>query len=457
MPILPRHILQRHLTPFLFSVFVLVFIFLLQFIMQKMDQLAGKGLNAGVIAELIVMNLAWMLVLAVPMAVLVATLMAFGNLSSGNEITAMRASGVSLYRMITPVFLCSIVICYLLILFNNRVLPDANHKAKMLLTDIYRKKPTFSLVPGLFSDPREIPGYSILVRKTFENTNDLEGVTIFDYTNSAVATTVTAERGTVSFSPGFHKLIMDLYDGEIHELGTENYNRYRKIRFEKHRIAMNAEGFDFQRSQESAFSRGDRELSAQAMTAIVDSLRLLRDTSRVHIEQAMQHDLQSLFNPTRPPPRIGEIQLDPRITAGVRFSSLGSLLEGEQARVEYFARGIHEYSVEIHKKYSIPVACIVFVLIGAPLGIMARRGTFGTAASLSLGFFLLYWACLIGGEKLADRGYIDPWFGMWMANIVLGILGIYLTTRSARENVTIDWSSLLRFVPKSWRSEEAAS
>lgn len=457
MPILSRHILQRHLTPFLFSICVLVFIFLLQFIMQKMDQLAGKGLSAGIIAELIVMNLAWMLVLAVPMAVLVATLMAFGNLSSGNEITAMRASGVSLYKMITPVFLTSIVICYLLILFNNRVLPDANHRAKMLLTDIYRKKPTFSLVPGLFSDPREIQGYSILVRKTFENTNDLEGVTIFDYTNSAVINTVTAERGTVSFSPGFQKLIMDLYDGEIHELSTENYNRYRKIRFEKHRIAMDAEGFDFQRSQESAFSRGDRELSAQAMTAIVDSLRSLQDTSRAHIELAMQQDLQSLFNPLRFPARAGEIQLDPRSTAGVRFSSLSSLLEGEQARTEYFGRRIHEYSVEIHKKYSIPFACIVFVLIGAPLGIMARRGTFGTAASLSLGFFLLYWACLIGGEKLADRGFIDPWFGMWMANIVLGILGVYLTARSARENLTIDWSSLLRFVPRSWRSEEAVS
>ena len=457
MPILSRHILLRHLTPFLFSVCVLVFIFLLQFIMQKMDQLAGKGLSAGIIAELIVMNLAWMLVLAVPMAVLVATLMAFGNLSSGNEITAMRASGVGLYRMITPVFLTSIVICYLLILFNNHVLPDANHRAKILLTDIYRKKPTFSLVPGLFSDPREIQGYSILVRKTFENTNDLEGVTIFDYTNSAFLNTVTAERGTVSFSPGFQKLIMDLYDGEIHELSTENYNRYRKIRFEKHRIAMNAEGFDFQRSQESAFSRGDRELSAQAMTAIVDSLRALQDTSRAHIEHTMRQDMQSLFYPSRLPARPGDIQLDPRSTAGLRLSSLSALLEGEQARIEYFGRRIHEYSVEIHKKYSIPFACIVFVLIGAPLGIMARRGTFGTAASLSLGFFLLYWACLIGGEKLADRGLIDPWFGMWMANILLGILGIYLTARSARENLTINWSSLVRFVPKSWRSEEAAS
>ena len=455
MSILPRHILQRHLTPFLFSVCILVFIFLLQFIMQKMDQLAGKGLSAGVIAELIVMNLAWMLVLAVPMAVLVATLMAFGNLSSANEITAMRASGVSLYRMMAPVFLASIVLCYLLVLFNNHVLPDANHRAKILLTDIYRKKPTFSLVPGLFSDPREIPGYSILVRNTFEYSNDLEGITIFDYTNSSVAATVTAQRGTVSFSPDYQKLIMDLYDGEIHELGTETYNRYRKIRFEKHRISMNAEGFDFQRSQESAFSRGDRELSAQAMIAIVDSLRPLLDTSLFRIEQALRQDLHSLFNPSRPPSRVGEVRPHLRTNAGIRLASLASSFESEQARAEFYSRRILEYSVEIHKKYSIPFACIVFVLIGAPLGIMARRGTFGTAASLSLGFFLLYWACLIGGEKLADRGYLDPWIGMWIANVMLGFLGMYLTVRSARESLTIDWAFMRRFVPKNWRSEDA--
>ncbi|MDP2885487.1 MAG: LptF/LptG family permease [Ignavibacteria bacterium] len=457
MLILSRHILKRHVAPFLFSVFVLVFIFLLQFVMQKMDQLAGKGLSAGVIVELIVMNLAWMLVLAVPMAVLVATLMAFGNLSSGNEITAMRAGGVSLYRMVAPVLLLSLILCYLLILFNNRVLPDANHRAKMLMTDIYRKKPTFSLVPGLFSDPRDIQGYSILVRKTFEQTNDLEGVTIFDYTNSAVTTTVTADHGTVSFSPDYQKLIMDLYDGEIHELSMTDFSRYRKIRFEKHRIAMNAEGFDFQRSQESAFSRGDRELSARAMNVIVDSLRQLLDTSRAHIAALVQQELNAVFAPQRSiNPSLQSIG-DPKTVAEARVVSLASALEGEQARASYYGRRIHEYSVEIYKKYSIPFACIVFVLIGAPLGIMARRGTFGVAASLSLGFFLLYWACLIGGEKLADRGYTDPWLGMWIANIIIGLMGIYLTFRTARESLTIDWSYLRRFVPKQWRSEEEAA
>jgi lipopolysaccharide export system permease protein len=123
--------------------------------------------------------------------------------------------------------------------------------------------------------------------------------------------------------------------------------------------------------------------------------------------------------------------------------------------VGYNSERINEYLVEIHKKYSIPVACIVFVFIGVPLGIMARRGTFGVAATLSLGFFLLYWASLIGGEKLADRGFIAPWIGMWIANIVLGALGIYLTLRAGRESLLINWEYFRRFVPRSMRKLDA--
>lgn len=448
MYILWRHILQRHITPFISAFLILMFIFLLQFLMKSLDQFVGKGLSALVIGELIVTQLAWMVVLAVPMAVLVATLMAFGALSSANEVTAMRSSGVSLYRMIAPVFAASIVVCYFLLRFNNDVLPDANHRAKMLQTDIYRKKPTLSLTPGLFA--QDIQGYSILVRKTFERSNDLEGVTIFDYTNRTVTTTVTAQRGTISFSPDYRKLIMDLYDGEIHELNHSDFKQYRKIRFQKHRIAMEAEGYTFQRSQESAFSRGDRELSAYAMIAIVDSLKKLVSESNTQIASILKRDLDDLFSSVRP---AAPYNSDPLFAASNRAIIVKNTIESEYGRIDYLNRQIHEYSVEIQKKFAIPVACIVFVLVGAPLGIMARRGTFGVAASLSLGFFLLYWSCLIGGEKLADRGFIQPWVGMWAANIIIGIIGGYLTFRTARENLSIDWSWFSKLVPKYWRTE----
>lgn len=455
MRILWTHILRAHIAPFFFSFLVLMAIFILQFIMKFMDQLVGKGLSAGVIVEVIVLNLAWMIVLAVPMSVLVATLMAFGGMSASNEITAMRASGVSLYRMITPALIASILICILLIEFNNKILPDANYKAKALSSDIYRKKPTLSIIPGLFS--QDLSGYTIHVRKTFEHTNDLEGITIFDHTKMDIVSTVTANHGTIWFSSDYKKLIMDLYGGEIHEMNSRNTKAYRTIRFEKHRIAMNADGFDFQRSQASAFFRGDRELSAQDMQMRVDSLEKMRNESLGRIANIINQELDLLLKQKDLSSESNRVAKGSGISPFSQTYALQNAVQTEHYRLGDISRKQREFLVEIHKKYAIPVACIVFILIGAPLGIMARKGTFGMAASLSLGFFLLYWACLIGGEKLADRGMIQPWLGMWIANIILGLLGIYLTYITARESISIDWSQLQKLIPKQWRFDEEES
>ena len=151
------------------------------------------------------------------------------------------------------------------------------------------------------------------------------------------------------------------------------------------------------------------------------------------------------------------------VLGGTQSSALGearivaSQVSTALFRIESVQKQIDQYWVEIHKKYAIPVACVVFVLIGVPLGIMSRRGGFGTAAGLSLGFFILYWSCLIGGEKLADRDILTPWIGMWAANIILGVGGIYLTYRSARETLHIDWSRLLRVLPRRVRPAAANS
>jgi lipopolysaccharide export system permease protein len=436
MIILWRHILRTHILPFFFSVLLMMCIFLLQFLMKFLDQLAGKGLSTAIIAELVVLNLAWMLVLAVPMGVLVATLMAFGKLASTNEITAIRASGVSLYKMMAPAAVASVFLCYAMILFNNDVLPNANHRTRTLMNDISRKKPTLSLVPGMFTQLMQ--GHTILVHKTFEHSNDLEGVSIFDYSRPAFSTTITAQRGTISFSPDYLKLIMDLWDGEIHQLNTGMKGQYRIIRFQKHRIVMEAEGFNFQRTDQNFTPRGDRELSANDMRIKVDSLRNLQ-----HKEEDAAKQTLSLLK-TGSSPSSG---------APVSSTMLKQTIENKKFVAHLYELEAGKYLVEIHKKYSIPCACFVFVLIGAPLGIMARRGTFGIGASLSLGFFTLYWACLRGGETLADHGLIAPWLSMWMADIILGVVGIYLTYKVANENVIIDWSWFSKLIPKSWRAD----
>jgi lipopolysaccharide export system permease protein len=266
--------------------------------------------------------------------------------------------------------------------------------------------------------------------------------------------TITAHRGTIAFSTDYRKLIMDLFDGEIHQMNNQQKSQYRIIRFQKHRIVMNAEGFNFQRSNVSDMSRGDREMSVQLMSRSIDSVRKLQSNVERHLHELTGKPTDEILDVrgTIEPSMIFSSSLkgltsDPTLIASAR---------SDLFLINIYERSIRSFMVEIHKKFSIPFACIVFVFIGAPLGIISRRGTFGMSASLSLGFFIFYWACLRGGENLADRGFFEPWVGMWVANIVLGIIGIYLTVRTARENPTIDWSRFARFIPKSWRSDARA-
>lgn len=448
-----RYLLRAHAGPFAFSLCTLMFLFVLQFVMKFVDQLIGKGLSAWIIIELVALSLAWMVVLAVPMSVLVATLMAFGDLSSKNEITAMKASGMSIYRMLAPIAVAAVIIAVLLVWFNNYVLPEANHQAKTLMIDIRKKKPTLNLVPGLFS--QDISGYSILVHRTFESSNDLEGVTLYDYTNPNTNVLITAERGTISFSADYRKIIMDLVQGEIHELELQKMSSYRKLRFQNHRIVMNAEGFEFERSSESAFTRGDRELSANVMAQIVDSLDKEKRELEDQLQKSIADEIERTIKGTPSAFPYGGMMpggQDPTTAALTKARSMDAYITNELSRIEFVDRQVDQYLVEIYKKYSIPAACIVFVLIGAPLGIMSRRGGFGIAATLSLGFFLFYWAFLIGGEKLADRDYTSPFIGMWSANMLLGVLGIYLTIRIGKESVVINWSVFQRLIPKRWRT-----
>jgi len=448
-----RYILRAHAGPFVFSLGTLMFLFLLQFVMKYIDQLVGKGLSAWVIMELIVLNLAWMFVLAVPMSVLVAVLMAFGDLSSRNEITALRASGVSIYRMMIPPFGAALLIALLMVIFNNDILPESNYRLKGLMVDIRRKKPTLTLENGVFS--QNIPGYSMLVRRTVESSNELEGVTLYDHTNPASSITVTARSGAISFTPDFRKVLMDLRDGEIHEYDLQHPAQYRRIRFTAHRIAMAVEGFDFERSSSGAFTRGDRELGAAAMWRIVDSLEAQYGSLDSSAKDLAVRDARFLAGGGADPgpPSVGST---PATRAVNRARQVSGSLTTYAFRMEGLERQIDQYLVEIHKKYSIPVACIVFVLVGTPLGIMSRKGGFGVAASLSLGFFILYWACLIGGEKLADRDIVAPAVGMWSANVLIGAAGVYLTIRSARESLLINWDAFQRFLPRRWRSESPA-
>lgn len=448
------YIIRLHIGPFLFGTSAVVFIFLLQFIFKFLNDLVGKGLSYGVIAQLVAYNLAWMLVLAAPMGVLVATLMAYGKLSGNNELTIVKSSGGSAFRAMLPAIVGGALLFLALFYFNDRILPEANHRAFVLQNDIKQLKPTFAIDPGRFST---LSGYSILARRVDRVRNILFDVTIYGQAEERL-NVINAREARLEFNHDFSKLLMTLHDGEVQQLNRRQPSEFRRFTFGEYKVAVATSGYLLNKTDPSATQRTDRTMNIAQMRSIADtatrnSLRAARQfDSLLNAQIRPASALPSLTTPER---RV----LSDREAAAAAITQLASvraLLESESGIRSSELRTSDQYWVEIHKKWSIPAACFVFVFVGAPLGIVVRRGNFGVSASIALGFFIIYWACLVGGEKLADRALLSPAAAMWMADAIIGLMGLYLTILVSRETVTFsfDFAWLRRL--RSRRAEAAS-
>ncbi|MBL7990953.1 MAG: LptF/LptG family permease [Candidatus Kapabacteria bacterium] len=460
-----RYILRAHVGPFLFGALTVMFIFLLQFLINFLPQLVGKGLGAWIIIQLIALNLAWMVTLAVPMGVLVASLMAFGNLGSTNEVTIIRSGGGSLLAMMRPMLIVGVLMSLWLYWFNDVVLPDANYRAQMLMVDIQRKKPTFVVDRGQFST--QIEGYSILSRSIDTTQGCMLGVTIYDNTSPDMMNVVSADTGRINFSTDYTKIVLMLTNGEIHQMNQLNMGDYRRIKFEQHRIIMDANGFAFSRSDERFYSRGDRTMRIAEMQNIVNESEKSIALSQQNVAKMMSAQTKHLYgirDSTQPELRGTAITTDSAANAVAkalaakpisrkeaswrvesRVSGTFSSLDNDMFQIRDRQMTANKYLVEIHKKYVIPAACLVFVLIGCPLGIMTRRGNFGISGAITLVFYVIYWIFLMTGERLADRGLMPPWLAMWLADIVLGTFGLFLMWRVSRDLPLLDMTRLYRW------------
>lgn len=443
MRILSRYILREHLGPFVFSLAVLTFLFLMQHLIEILDLVIGKGLQVDVVVELFILNLAWMVALTVPMAVLVAVLMAFGRLSHDGEVTALRASGVSVIRLLFPVLLAGIVVAAGLVYFNDRILPEFNYRAKTLMMDIRVKRPALALRAGVFVE--SVPGYTLYLENVDPSSSRVEGITIVQYLNFAPPNpprVIRAEWGLMWFDEDGETLNLDLRNGTITEIrkGESRVQDFRKFK-----TFLVIEGTKLQRSQSSV--RGDRELSIADMRARVaqrDS-SAARNTQDLATMPAPFIDRVVRGNAVELPDRGRALRTRERVVAA--HKALLSRLESRERNRSFFLRQASKYRVEIHKKFSIPFACIAFILIGVPLGVMIRRGGAVLSFGIALAFFLLYWASLILGEDLADRRLMAPWISMWLPNILVTAGGILLLIRGVHEQRFIQWERLALRIP----------
>lgn len=448
MNIIDRYILRSHFGPFLFGVSTIVFILLMQFLMNHLDKLVGKGLSEWIILQLIIYNMSWMVILAVPMGVLFSTLMSFGQLSASHEVTIVKASGGSLFRMMRFVIVAGMFVTLGLFWFNDVVLPETNHKLKIMMSDIKRTKPTFAIESGRFSS--ELDGFTILARKVDSASGMMYGVTIYDERDARKKNIISSDSGNIGFTEDFGNLLLELYNGEIHQYADNNVNSYRIINFDTYTTKSEADGFSFEQTEKDVVSRGDREMNITEMQAIVNksdsSIAISEKNVRIELNEHLDYVLNGKLPDVVPKKeekkvttnfsRIRELKIK-ELTEGVsnpqntikRVNFLKSSIRSDILKKEDSINRARQYKVEIQKKYAIPFACLLFVFVGCPLGIMTKGGNFGLSAGISLGFYIFYWACLIGGEKLADRGLMAPELSMWLGNIIIAILGVLLTLR----------------------------
>ncbi|HQI49036.1 MAG TPA: LptF/LptG family permease, partial [bacterium] len=263
MFVLWRYIIKEHIGPFVFAICVITLVFILNLVFRELPRILSRGLEFSLILEFFMLNMAWIVALAVPMAVLVAALMAFGRLSGDNEIVAMKANGVSVLRMIFPVLLCAAGLALFLVWFNNSVLPDFNHRARLLASDIARKRPTLSLEAGVLY--RDLPNYTLLVQNIVEtpDTAYVDSVYIDDNSNPNSSTFITADRGKIYLNRRNGQLSLILFDGVMYKLNLEEMEQYQQLRFPKQVISISVPDMVMERSDSEY--RGDREKSAAMM------------------------------------------------------------------------------------------------------------------------------------------------------------------------------------------------
>ena len=408
--------------------------FVVDFLVKILDNVLSKGLPASTVLEIFALNLAWMLSLSIPMAVLVASLMTFGRMSGDQEITAVKAAGISPLSLMRPVLLVALLLSVLMVVFNNWVLPEANHRSVELMNAVSRKKPHVFIDAGRLIT--QFPGVQLWVNRIDPVSGTLYGIQIFEMEKKGAPRIVYADSATMDYVDNGATLMLRLRSGETHLVDPDDVDNYFRIRFFSQDLAM--QNVDDRLERRSRSYRSDREMPVEMMWEVVTDARNNYDTAAV---QAKTRRLPTLL-------RIRDfVNGDSILPADAKGIPMGDSLQFAQSLRKVRVQETAALRSEIHKKFSTAFACFVFVLIGAPLGIMARKGGIGTGILYSLAFFVIYWICLIGGENLADRLVVSPELAMWISNVIIGVFGIFLTRVMVKDRFSGD-SKFFRFFRK---------
>lgn len=453
-------IVRSFIGPFIATFFITLFVLILQFFWLWIDDFVGKGVDGPIFIRLIIYLSATLVPLALPLAVLLSSIMTFGNLGETFELVAIKSAGIGLLRFMMPLLIIAILLSGLAFLFNNNVIPVANLKMRSLHTDIVNKKPAFDLREGVFYTT--IPGYAIKVGEK-RNDSTLKNVIIYETTSHLQDNIIVADRGIMKVSPDQKFLVFTLKDGWRYEERGERLSpktEFIRLGFKEYKKVLDLSSLQLNLTSDSAYKDRYEMLSIRQLSKGIDSL----ERKNAAFRKRMQSDLESFitFNKwvdtgwikVNPPVSDAKTAME-LIPDSARRRVLDQTISFASSIKNALQLSVVEYNtqreqmrmqlIEWHNKFTMALAVFVLFLIGAPLGSIVRKGGIGTPVVFAVIFFVIFFLLNNFGKKFVKEDLVRPVSGMWMATFILVPIGIFLTYKAMHDSQLMNKEFYFRF------------
>ncbi len=447
---LDKLILKAFVGPFIVTFFITLFVFVMQILWKYIDDLVGKGLDFITLTRFLIYASATLVTLALPIAILLSSIMTFGKLGENFELVAIKSSGISLLRFMRPLFFVALVLCFITFLFANYIIPVANLKFATIYNDIYHKSPAFDLKDGVFY--KGFKGFTIKVAKKEKDKTTLKNILIYEQSSGPQDNTVISEKGTMKMSPDKKFLEFKLQNGyRYEEKGqiTGVNNEFIRLSFKEYNKLFDLSQLDIQFTPDSFYKNNFKMQTLRQLDVELDTINKNKDNfaTRTQVELAPYFNYSKYKNSEAQKvtaARVNAKTFDDVIPDSLKFavnqsalsalSSSSNVMQITGADYESSTGNTRSILVEWHRKFSLSAACIVLLFIGAPLGSIIRRGGLGLPILAALTFFTIFHLLSTFGEKLVRQQTLTPMTGMWLPVIVLFPIGIFLTYKATRDS-----------------------
>lgn len=481
-----KYIIKQYIGTFIFTFVVAIFILLMQFLWQWIEDFIGKGLEISVMAKLLFYTSVTFVPMALPLAILLSSLMCFGNMGEYYELVAMKASGISVWKVMRPLLFFSIVMSFMAFLFSNNVLPVAQLKMSSLLYDVSHKKMTLEIPEGVFY--RGIDKYVIRVGKKGDDGKTLYDVMIYDHTDNKGNTMVTvADSGYMAMSMSQREMIFTLYDGYnysevIEDKDYRDRRPFQKMSFKRQLFTFDMSQFDLGHTDEESFKSHQDMMNIKQLNYSIDSLnkmfandmevfanntynRYRNLTAAVESFERIDKKAAKKRNDTLSADTIAVFSWP--LLSNFKDHERGTVIEmavssakNSRDNVAYSVKDFTRKSINIrkhervlHEKFTLSVACLLFFFIGAPLGAIIRKGGLGMPVVVSVVFFVIYYVITITSQRVAETGDMPVFLGSWLSSIVLFPIGFFLTFKATTDSALLDMESWKKFFTKKTKAD----